>query len=52
LPQRSLEPLQTTHKPLFEALAVTVRVSSWFGLMFFSSSCNHVLWDFLSVCVW
>lgn len=42
LPQRSLEPLHTTHKPLFEALAVTVGPSSGVMPVFLRISCNHV----------
>lgn len=42
LPQRSLEPLQTTHKPLLEALAVIVGPSSGLTPVFRKMSCNQV----------
>ena len=43
LPQRNLEPLHTTHKPLLEALAVTVGPSSGLTPVFLRISCNQVL---------
>jgi hypothetical protein len=49
LPQRSLEPLQMTHKPLFESVAVTVRLSSWLTPECFSMLCSHVS-EYLPVC--
>ena len=42
LPQRRREPLQMTHKPLVEALAVTVGRASCCIPVVLSTSCSHV----------
>ncbi len=43
LPQRRREPLQMTHRPLEEALAVTVGRASCCIPVVFKTSCSHVL---------
>lgn len=52
LPQRRREPLQMTHKPLVEALAVTVGRASCCMPVVFKTSCNHVLEKGLMVRGW
>jgi len=52
LPHRRFEPLQITHRPLVEFLAVIVGMASCCMPEFFSISCNHVSVIFLVVRVW